>query len=594
MIKKPVQFFLPLRAKLILIFLALIIMPFLISGFITYSEYIQSIENSSKVYSNQLTAQISMNVDKYVEEVDRLTILPLYESNIISILKKHISGTIQENYIPSSESLSMRLFLSSISFNRPEIRGMFIISNDGAIFSSLDETSYINFKGDRAWLMKAMKQGRDVLLLPPHLPEYYINNKDRVFSIIRAIRDPYDSKFLGVIKIDLTQKVFDKAIFSSNFTNDSKLYVTDQQGHIFYPGEALGEQFNTSASERIKIEGINYIVASKMSDYTGLNIIGIIDERQFQKDAMALINFTLVISIVSIFLAIVMAVFFSNSIVKPVQHLKGKMKKIQAGNFKERAEIFRNDEIGSLAEGFNVMVSEINRLVMEVYETQLRERDAELSALQSQINPHFLYNTFELVNMIAIENDQFEISDIVSSLGKLLRYTVEKKERPVRLREEIHFIEAYLKIFSIRYGDRLRTQIIIDPSLESCLVPKLIIQPLVENAIQHGIKDNSGKIVIVVEGDNEYLYISVIDDGEGINEAQLKALKGKIYVSDSYNGDMEAFGAERNGYALRNIHQRLRILYGEGFGLSIGNTSEEGCEFTLKLPRITTNKIEGV
>ena len=189
----------------------------------------------------------------------------------------------------------------------------------------------------------------------------------------------------------------------------TKLYVTDQQGHIFYPGEALGEQFNISASERIKIEGINYIVASKISDYTGLNIIRIIDERQSQKDAMALINFTLVISIVSIFLAIVMAVFFSNSIVKPVRHLKGKLKKIQAGNFKERAEIFRNDEIGSLAEGFNVVVSEINRLVMEVYETQLRERDAELSASQSQINPHFLHNTFELVNMIAIENDQFEI-----------------------------------------------------------------------------------------------------------------------------------------------------------------------------------------
>lgn len=586
MINKPVRFFLPLRAKLIFIFLGLIVMPFLISGFITYKKYTKSIEDSLRRYSEQLTAQISMNMDNYFQEVDRLTLLPFYETKIITILNNHVSVENKEDYIPSNESLTMRLFLSSISYNRPEIRGMFIIANDGAIFSSLDETSYMNFKGDSHWLLNSVEQGREIIILPPHLPDCYSNNSGRVFSVIRAIRDPYDSRFLGIIKIDLTQKMFDKAIFTSNAVKNSKLYITDERGNIFYPEKELGQNFSISTTQRVKMEGINYIVSGKTSDYTNLSITGLVDERELKKDAIALIDSTLIISIISIFMAILIAFFFSNNIVTPLQHLKKKMKKVQAGNFEERAEIYRRDEIGSLAEGFNVMVSKINRLVKEVYEARLRERDAELSALQSQINPHFLYNTFELVNMIAIENRQFEISDIISSLGRLLRYTVDKKERPVVLKEEIRFIKAYLRIFSIRYGERLQTRIIVDPSLEYCLIPKLIIQPLVENAIQHGIKENTGEITIEAKGDSEYLYISVTDNGVGIHEEQSRVLKEKIYGEESSHEDMEAFGAKKRGYALRNIHQRLKILYGEEYGLAIDNTLEKGCKFTVKMPLI--------
>ncbi len=592
MLKKIKEVFLPLRVKLIIIFFVLIITPFLISGYVTFTKYSKSVEESTGVYSKELTNQININLDNYLSEIDRLTILPLYESSIIKILKEHSTEKRQTDFIPSMEITTMNLFLSSIVFNRPEFRGIFIMAIDGTLYSSLDDANFKNFKGNDEWLKKAKAQGRKMLLIAPHFPEYYYNNDKEVFSIVRAIRNPYDGKFLGLIKIDLTQKVFDKAIATSNYSKGNKLYVTDKTGNVYYSGEKREQKFKVPPTEKIKIDQATFIVSNSTSDTTGFNVTGLVDEREFKKHAIELINSTLLISIISLFFSILMAIFFSDKIVNPVRHLQKMMKKVQGGDFETRAKVFSRDEIGTLSQGFNVMVSEINHLMKEVYETKLRQRDAELSALQSQINPHFLYNTLELVNMIALENNQFEISDIVSCLGRLFRYTVDKKEKPVLLKEEIRFIKAYLKIIRSRCGSKLKTELSIDPYLEYCLVPKLIIQPLVENAFQHGINEGEGKITIKAEKDNDFLVLTVEDNGIGIDSGLLEGLEQKIYGEEGHNEFLETFENTKKGYALRNVHQRIKILYGDNYGLSIDNSLPKGSRFLLKLPLIFSNTRE--
>lgn len=581
--------FLPLRVKLIILFFVLIITPFLISGFVTFTKYSKSVEESTKVYSKELTDQININLDNYLSEINRLTILPLYESSIINILKKHATEKSEKDFIPSMEITTMNLFLSSIDFNRSEFRGIFIMAVDGTLFSSLDDANYKNFRGNNEWLRMTEGQGQKMLLIAPHNPKYYYNNEKEVFSIVRAIRNPYDGKFLGLIKIDLTHNVFDKAIATSNYSKGNKLYVTDKTGNVYYSGEEKIHKFNIPQTDKINIDHSTFIVSNSTSNITGLNVIGLVDEGEFKKDAIQLTNSSLIISVISLFFAILMAIFFSDRIVNPVRHLQKMMRKVQGGDFEVRATVFSRDEIGTLSQGFNVMVSEIDNLMKEVYETKLRQRDAELSALQSQINPHFLYNTLELVNMIALENNQFEISDIVSSLGRLFRYTVDKKEKPVLLKEEIRFIKAYLKIISSRCGSKLKTELSIDPYLEYCLVPKLIIQPLVENAFQHGINEGEGKITIRAEKDDEYLILSVEDNGVGINNKLLMELEEKIYGEESHSEYLDTLDNVKKGYALRNVHQRIRIIYGDNYGLSIDNRLQKGCKFILKLPIIFSN-----
>ena len=245
-----------------------------------------------------------------------------------------------------------------------------------------------------------------------------------------------------------------------------------------------------------------------------------------------------------------------------------------------------HDEIGQLAQGFNSMVGEIDRLVKEVYETRLREREAELSALQSQINPHFLYNTLESINMMALKHDHYEISDVVASLGKLLRYTVDMRENLVYLKEEIRFIEAYLRIQSLRYGDRLAFKLEIDPALEFYLIPKLILQPLVENAIEHGVGQSAGTVLISAIGRENSLILIVADSGAGMAVEARSKVKEQIYaVSEITTVRVKTnFGEKKKGFALRNVHQRIRLMYGEPYGLFINEESTTGNSFVIKLP----------
>ena len=200
------------------------------------------------------------------------------------------------------------------------------------------------------------------------------------------------------------------------------------------------------------------------------------------------------------------------------------------GTFNIRADIQTHDEIGQLTERFNTMVEEINKLVKEVYEVRLQEREAELIALQSQINPHFLYNTLETINMMALDKKDTKLSDIVTSLGRLLRYTVDKQEKPVSLKDEMVFVESYIQIQSFRMGDKLNMEMYIDPSFESCQVPKLILQPFIENVIEHAVDTNPVTVKLRVSVQEDDLILTIQDNGLGMDDKTISFLEEHMYA----------------------------------------------------------------
>jgi two-component system sensor histidine kinase YesM len=282
------------------------------------------------------------------------------------------------------------------------------------------------------------------------------------------------------------------------------------------------------------------------------------------------------------------AVILSNRLVKPIAHLQTKMRQVRRGLFQERAVVTTNDEIGQLTEGFNSMIGEIDRLVKEVYETRLREREAELSALQSQIHPHFLYNTLETMNMLALQGNGPELSNIVTSLGKLLRYTVDKQERLVHVFDEVKFAQAYLQIQAMRLGDKLQAAIHIDSSYDYCLVPKLILQPLIENVIEHAMGSGTVHMTLTASVEDDDLILSIKDDGNGISGERLKRLEEQLQAGSESRSLIEAqqggFGTIKKGFALRNVHLRVRLHYGEPYGLFVDHKANCGAAFHIRLP----------
>ena len=219
-------------------------------------------------------------------------------------------------------------------------------------------------------------------------------------------------------------------------------------------------------------------------------------------------------------------------------------------------------------------------------EMEAYDRQATLAALQSQINPHFLYNTLESIRGQALIDDNKEIAVMLEELGSFFRYSISRRENIVTLLEEIQNIKGYMFIQNYRFGGRYNLEIdyqIDEEEANRCLLPKLILQPIVENALIHGFEDRSkGKIDVVIDGDEDNLLITVSDDGSGMNENKLSELNQSIEGISSETGNMK-----HNGIALENVNKRIHILFGERYGLHAYSTPGQGTDIEIFLPRTT-------
>jgi two-component system sensor histidine kinase YesM len=285
---------------------------------------------------------------------------------------------------------------------------------------------------------------------------------------------------------------------------------------------------------------------------------------------------TYLIGGITIILAIVAAFFFTSSIAKPVLDLRNLMKRVEHGDLSVRFSRAPRDEIGDLGLGFNEMIERIQSLIDQVYVEQRSKREAELRILQEQIKPHFLYNTLDTIQWMAQEHRVDDVVSMVGALTSLFRIGLNKGRELISLSDELEHVESYLCIQKMRYEDKLDYSISCDPALRSRQVLRLMLQPLVENAIYHGIKERRGPGTLAVEARVESgdLYLTVRDDGVGINEIKLAQL----------NASLEEGGASVGGYGIHNVHERIRLTFGKPYGLSFKSVYGEGTVVTARHP----------
>lgn len=574
--------FLSLRAKFIFLFFLLITIPFFLSGLITYKQYSNNVQAEAIAYTRQIIDQITINLDRYLKEMDRLTLAPYYDKNVIDILNAHLSHIPTTNYVKTDENAKMNFMITSLAIDRNELQGIMIFTNDGIIFSNLQDSLTQNWElSANAWMKDAVAADGGLVIIPPHQVFYYLGGPKEVVSIARVIREATTNKHLGIVKVDLSEKSFEKILASASFSKNSHIYVSDRQDRQLYP--LHGKVDLMSTGNQIAMAGETYLTATKQSDYTGMYVTGLIPQADMKTGARQLIRFTIIISVGAVLVAYFIAGIASGRLVRPIRHLQMKMKKVQKGDFGERATVTTFDEIGQLTEGFNIMVAEIERLVREVYESKLREREAEFYALQSQINPHFIYNTLESINTMALQAQQYKVSNVVVNLGRLLRYTVDKNAKYVILQDEISFVESYLEIQSSRLGILLLTEFHVEIGHEYLLIPKLILQPLVENVIEHALTDQPVTVKISTRIEGEDLLIVVEDDGAGMSAARRIQVEKHMHA-EHVEESKQRFGEKKKEFALRNVHRRLFLLYGEGYGLFMNKTTTKGSQFLVRIP----------
>ncbi len=439
---------------------------------------------------------------------------------------------------------------------------------------------------------------------------------DRAVTVIRSVPDGNRDNSLGILIMELDPDMFSNLLLGNQgLFQYQYLFIADQKGRVICSNPKVNKQWQdeidrrfTEGKRRFELEwdGKQYYVCGQYNGITGWKSYSVIPLEGLFPQSQALNSSIWLVVLGSAIGSAAVIAFLVYAMARPIKRLSKAMGQVQKGDFAVRVPGDSKDEIGKLTKSFNYMLDEINILIKQVYQEKIAQKNAEIQALQAQINPHFLYNTLDSVNWMLIDREEYDISDIIISLGELMRYSIEDENAFVPLKREVEYVLCYLKIQKNRLEDRLEYSVDAQENLMEERVPKLILQPIIENAITHGIepRNQKGTIHICIEDQGEAMIISVEDNGMGMNPDQLKGLRDET-------SDTEKEG--HRGIGIRNVDRRIRLHYGEQYGVSVeslygkgtlvrlripkspsGSSLCPGDEFTLRQPRFTEEKGESL
>lgn len=444
---------------------------------------------------------------------------------------------------------------------------------------------------NRHYFQKITQEDLDYVVSDPIISR---SNDEPIVVIIHAIRDA-NGKPVGYINGAIYISKL-SAIAAEVKMYDGFPWISDKNGQIFTAtAGALKESFppfdktlvlpqegnpyETGGILRMEDANKNpLVVLYAPIPYAEGWLLGIhFHEQNMTQDTDRLQQMILFFGILIIASLILISLFLSASIVKPVKVLQDLMKDVESGKLDIVYSHPGKDELGQLGQSFNKMVRQIKNLIHAVYQEQRDKREAELRALQAQIQPHFLYNTLDTIHWMALEHQADDIVDMVEALTNLFRISLSRGEEIIPCTEEIKHIKSYLYVQKVRYEDKLNYEIQWEEGLNQCKVLKLVIQPLVENAIYHGIKGKKGPGNILIKGAvvGDTMEVRVVDDGIGLQAEKLAQIQAVLA------GKCQAEGT---GYGMFNVHERIQLMFGQAYGIQITSQYRRGTEVVLRHP----------
>lgn len=407
-------------------------------------------------------------------------------------------------------------------------------------------------------------------------------------TVAKVIESPDEHDVLGIMILELDPELFKELLMGNQgLFQYQYLFIADREGRIIASNPNIDNGWQKEINEHFEagVRRFNlnwnrrqYYVCGQYNGLTGWKTYSVIPQERLFPQAKELRSFIwLVVITCTASIAAVIALL-AYALSRPIKRLSRAMGQVQQGDFTVQVINKRTDEIGELTDSFNYMTDTINTLIRQVYQEKLAQKNAELQALQAQINPHFLYNTLDSINWMLIDRGASDISEIVISLGSLMRYSIEEDSTFVTLEHEIEYVLSYLMIQKNRLEDRLSYQVELDESVRHEKIPKLILQPLIENAISHGIEPlkQTGKITVLIKDDGDEISISIEDNGVGMPPEQLSRLKERLLET------------EKEGYTqigVRNVDRRIRLHYGSQYSLRITSKINKGTTINLHIPK---------
>lgn len=446
---------------------------------------------------------------------------------------------------------------------------------------------------DELWFSRAVKGEGDFFFTGPRLQTLPSGQTGLVitFSQLISYGDMNRATSSAVLSIDLNFNSIRELSEDANLAASGYIYFISNDGEIIYhPNQR--EIDNGEFQE--DLDGVaDHVYGTYISQFAGherLTVIQTVNQTRWRIVGVAMMDeimddlgsfqtALLFISAVMIIISIIATTIISKHITRPLRRLESEMRKVETGDFEVSLPQSHSIEVESLSSSFRIMVARIKVLMKRIKATEEIKRQRELDALQAKINPHFLYNTLDSVIWMAETGDNHGVVKMVSALARLFRISIAKGHDVITLSEELSHVQNYLDIQSMRYKDKFTYSITIPRELENAPTIKLIVQPIVENSIYHGIKylQEEGRIEIKAEAVDDGIKIIISDNGVGMKSETAATI---------LNPDQENTASSGNGIGLRNIDERIKLSYGEKYGLSIWSEPDEGTTVTILIPHL--------
>ena len=572
-----------LRTRMLLSNIVVALIPFLIFSIVSGFVFLDHAQKTAEEHSVQLIHQVSNSMDVYVETIEKMVNyiqLELQDTPFFTMESEGASGW-------DSETAYIRSVLENVANSHREVAGIFIATKEDLYVSTgMSRISRDPFQNER-WYREAAENPEEIQLISVVTGRNIVTNRsysiDDVFSLAKAVQDPETGEVLGVILLDIRHDIIQSSINGVTIGEKGFVFVMDQEDNIVYtPVNGIVYRVNpkwVKAMEpmSVQIQGGSYQIRSELSPYTGWRTVGVfsMDEVMSSVNTIVYILFTCVI--ISLVLVVIVSFKFSRTLTNPIFKLKRLMKQAESGDLTVRFNFQHNDEIGELGQSFNHMIARIDQLIQMVYVEQENKRTAEMKSLQEQIKPHFLYNTLDTISWMARDYDAEDIVRLVDALTNMFRIGLSHGKDIITVKEEITHVSNYLYIQKIRYKDKLNYVIHVDESLYAIEVPKLILQPLVENAIYHGVKaKRGGTITITGVPEGENLVFTVQDNGAGMPQEKVEELNRRMSERSVLD--------EQKSFGLFYIRERIQLCYGTGYGVHVESALGEGTRVTITLP----------
>lgn len=559
-----------MRSVLVVSFVGVVVFSMLFVGLILKEQFVKELFKSASSNSNEIMEQVEINVDNYFYSMISLS----------DFLAVKISGNSNFN----SDVLDS--LVESTRSSRRDVISISLFDENGKHVGNTDDYILQDTENilTQEWFTKIKTEKHYINISRPHVQNLFVGEYPWVISISRRVGYKEGGEYReGILLIDMNFTVIEELLNAVNLGKKGYVFLSDEKANIIYHNQ---QQLLFSGMKEENLNGIaeaynesflqdERLITVRMLTNVNWKLVGVYYVSDLDSSQQEISDYVKLIILFGVLIFVTASVFMSSGISRPILELEKSMKAVENGNFDIELDVKGEYEVVQLTKSFNVMIKRIRNLMDQIIVEQELKRKSELSALQAQINPHFLYNTLDSIIWMAENGKNEDVVLMTNALASLFRISISRGEMIISVKDELAHANHYLTIQKMRYKNKFEFKFEIDEAVYEYNTLKLILQPIIENSIYHGIRYmvDEGEITIRAYLNDSNLIFEVEDDGLGMDVEKFEFTQvGKT-------------SSPKSGVGIRNVHERIGLMFGNEYGLDIVSEIEEGTKITFILPK---------